>query len=178
MEGVYRGGYPVAVRLYRIALEDPLRLAIMSRPRDGEWLGIDLRMAKEAGVKLVVSCLEPGEAEQLGLEDEGRTAEALGLRFLSVPIPDHSTPADDRALDAAARALAAELRRGESVAVHCFAGLGRSPTVAAAALVATGMKLEAALERIGEARGAEVPETPDQKDWLEKFEARFKSRER
>jgi len=147
-----------------------MRLAIMSAPRGDSDLVPDLRAACAAGIRLVVSCLESAEVDQLGLEAEARVAESLGLGFLSVPIPDHSAPVDDERTQAAARAVAAALLRGVSVAVHCFAGRGRSPTLAAAALVATGLPLEEALGRISDARGRRVPERPEQVEWLKAFE--------
>ena len=43
------------------------RLAIVPRPRGGEWLDDDVRALKEQGFDLVVSLLTPDEAIDLGL---------------------------------------------------------------------------------------------------------------
>jgi len=48
---------------------------------------------REAGLDVVVSLLEPEEAEQLVLEDEAAAAAASGIAFHLFPIPDRGTPA-------------------------------------------------------------------------------------
>ena len=67
---------------------DSPHLAIVLRPRGGDWLVDEMRRIKASGVDTVVSLLEPLEAEMLGLEDEATAAEQAGMRFLSFPIPD------------------------------------------------------------------------------------------
>jgi hypothetical protein len=47
-----------------------LRLAIVPRPRGGDWLDDDIRLMK-AGVDVLVSMLPATEAPDLGLADEG-----------------------------------------------------------------------------------------------------------
>jgi protein-tyrosine phosphatase len=59
------------------------------------------------------------------------------------------------------------LQRGQSVAVHCRQSIGRSGMFTCAVLVALGLPVENAIATASEARGLTVPETPQQRMWLE-----------
>ena len=71
----------------------PGRLAIAARPRGGDWLADEAKGWQRAGIDMVVSLLESGEAAQLDLLDERSAAEDSGIRFVSFPIPDRGVPA-------------------------------------------------------------------------------------
>ena len=93
-------------------------------------------------------------------------AEATGLRLIELPTPDSGT-SDLQPFRALVAELVDELARGRHIAVHCRMGIGRSSTVAAAVLMAQGMQVRDAWAAISDARGIEVPDTPDQRRWLE-----------
>ena len=61
------------------------------------------------------------------------------------------------------------LEAGQSVAVHCRQGIGRSSLIAALLLVSAGVDPEAALAQISQARGCAVPDTLGQRDWIKSF---------
>jgi protein-tyrosine phosphatase len=63
---------------------------------------------------------------------------------LWLPTPDFIGPGVG-AIKIAVPFIQAMTREGRRVYVHCYAGVGRSPTVAAAYLFASGMSLEAAV---------------------------------
>jgi protein-tyrosine phosphatase len=126
---------------------------------------------REAGVEMVVSLLEPDEAAQLVLEDEAAAATAGGIAFRPFPIPDRGVPASKEAVATLANEILDALEAGRSVAVHCRQGIGRSGLVAGGVLVAMGKDPDAALKAVGAARGLEVPETKEQRHWLEVFAA-------
>jgi protein-tyrosine phosphatase len=65
-----------------------------------------------------------------------------------------------------AAAIRAHLAAGRGVAVHCYAGLGRSPLLAAMVLIDHGLDATEAIARVSRARGAAVPEMPEQHTWL------------
>ncbi|MEZ5300547.1 MAG: hypothetical protein R3F11_07800 [Verrucomicrobiales bacterium] len=65
--------------------------------------------------------------------------------------------------------MTAEVRGGRSVVFHCRAGIGRSSTMAAAALTCFGIGADEAFARISEARGLQVPDTDEQIDWVRRF---------
>jgi hypothetical protein len=80
--------------LYWIELPPPGRLAIMARPRAGDWLADEVAGWHAEGVGLVLSLLEPEEVRTLGLESEADLCAGLGIDFLSFPIPDRGLPAE------------------------------------------------------------------------------------
>jgi protein-tyrosine phosphatase len=61
------------------------------------------------------------------------------------------------------------MEQGETVAVHCRQGVGRSALLAACILAALGDRPDLAFERIAKARGCPVPDTPEQREWANRF---------
>jgi len=149
------------------------RLAIMPRPRAGDWLADELASWQRAGVDVLVSLLRADETEELGLNDEQSLADELGMAFISFPITDRGVPdsADDF-LDLANR-LENELRRGRGVGIHCRMGIGRSSLLAACLLVKSGDSPATAFEAISRARGLDVPDTQEQIAWLDSFQEKL-----
>jgi hypothetical protein len=68
--------------------------------------------------------------------------------------------------------LAARLRAGETLVVHCAAGKGRTGTTAACVLMALGAGLDAALRQIAAARPGAGPEVGSQRELVEHFARR------
>jgi protein-tyrosine phosphatase len=155
--------------LYWIPQATSGRLAIAARPRGGDWLADDLRALRIAGVDLLVSLLEPAEAEELELADEARLATHLGLSFVALPIPDRSVPTDVNALLSVLRSGQQALENGRTVAVHCRQGVGRSALVVTLFLVQQGQSADSAFAAISSARGVPVPETDEQGRWVRDF---------
>ncbi len=148
-------------------------LAIMPRPRSGDWLDDEISGLRDLGITDLVSLLEWHEELDLGLEGERAAAEAAGIRFWSFPVPDRSVPSDLAAFRTLVTALASRLEQGRSVAVHCRAGIGRSGILTAAILVNLGEEASRVFEVISEARGLEVPDTPEQVAWFERTSHEF-----
>lgn len=145
------------------------RLAILPRPRGGDWLGDETKAWHEAGIDVVVSLLEREEEAELVLQGEAAAAAANEVEFKSFPIPDRGVPESQESVAALASEIVDALEKGRNVAVHCRQGIGRSAVIAGAALVAAGEPLTAALATIRESRGLEVPETAEQRQWLRDF---------
>ena len=145
------------------------RLAITTRPRGGDWLEDEASGWRRAGIDVVVSLLEAGEADQLGLDDERKAAEANGIRFISFPIPDRGVPVSMSAAMSLMAALASTLDEGKNVVVHCRQGIGRSGLIAAGILATSGMQPNQAMEIVSAARGISIPETPDQRLWVQQL---------
>ena len=144
------------------------RLAVMSRPSGGDALVRALQGLRRKGIDALVCALTEGERDLLGLAAEPELARDAGLAFIDFPIADFSVPDDDDLAELAAK-LAVRLRSGDYVVVHCRGGIGRSGTVAAAALIALGATAEQAMELVSEARGVPAPETESQRALLRRL---------
>ena len=120
---------------------------------------------------MLVSMLQAAEAAELGLSEEAKLCEAGGIHFRSFPIPDRETPPSTAAFAKFVEELRAEAHAGRSVAVHCRASIGRSSLLLAALLTAEGHTPDDAFRRLTTARGVQVPDTPDQIRWVERFAA-------
>ncbi len=142
------------------------RLAIVLRPRGGDWLVDEFQGLRGAGIGAIVSLLEPQEAVLMDLSEEAAAAGDAGMRFLSLPILDRSVPNSTAAAIAVAGEIDDELRRGVNVAIHCRQSVGRAGLMAAAVLTASGVEPRRAFEIVSAARGVEVPETVEQRNWL------------
>lgn len=154
-----------------------VRLALMPRPRGGEYLADEIDGWRRLGVETVVSLLEPYEIRELELAQEESLCLAAHLQFISFPIPDRGVPSNLSHLSALLTNLEAQLKFGRSVAVHCRAGIGRSGLVSACILQAFGVDPDSAFGILSRARGVTVPDTDAQVDWVRDFaRERFRSR--
>jgi protein-tyrosine phosphatase len=122
-----------------------------------------------SGIDVVVSLLETEEVAELGLQHEAELCRSSGIDFMSFPIPDRGLPASRQEASRLARSLAASLRDGHIIGIHCRAGIGRSSIIAACVLICFGSGAEEALALIGTARGLRVPDTDEQRDWVLTF---------
>ena len=149
------------------------RLAIAARPRGGDWLDDEATAWRRAGIDAVVSLLEDREAAQLDLVRERQAAEDHAVAFLSFPIPDRGIPASSEAAITVIGHIVSQLEAGKNVAVHCRQGIGRSGLIVVGALMTSGVNAEDAIRIVGSARGVEVPETSEQRRWVEHLTSRI-----
>jgi protein tyrosine phosphatase (PTP) superfamily phosphohydrolase (DUF442 family) len=150
--------------IYWIPTEQTGRLGVSSRPRGGDWLSDEVASWRSAGVDVVVSLLTAEEQRELDLEAEAVASTNVGLTFFSLPVPDRSVPGSG--VEALTQRLRARLVAGESVLIHCRQGIGRSACLAASVLVVLGVHAAEALAGIRQARGQDVPDTSEQRDWI------------
>jgi len=155
--------------------KEGLRLAITPRPRGYDWLVDDIRLLKRAGIDVLVSALTPYETEDMGLLEESQCCQNYGLEFLSFPIEDRSVPTSFSEFDGLLNSLTDRLRKGKAVGVHCRAGIGRSSMIVASALIRDGLSVDSAFRAIQDARGCSVPDTAEQRQWVERYSSRFRS---
>ena len=155
--------------IYWLPLAGPGRLAIVPRPRGGDWLEEEVRSWRANGIDILVSLLTASEVQDLGLDDEAPLCKQLGIEYRSYPIADRETPTSKGSFLNIVETLTNELGSGKSVAVHCRQGIGRAPLVAVGILIMMGVNLEAAIAIVAEARGCPVPETAEQQRWLADF---------
>jgi protein-tyrosine phosphatase len=145
------------------------RLALAARPRGGDWLRDEILGWKRSGIDTVCSLLTKEEERDLDVEREKSEAQAQGMNFLSFPIADCQVPASENALSRHLEALDGELSAGRNVVLHCRQGIGRTGLVAACLLVTQGASASAAIEQLSSARGLPVPETAEQRRWIEHY---------
>ena len=157
----------VRAELYTIALPDYGPLSVMARPRGGDRLADVVTSWQEAGIMVVVSLLTSAEQWELDLTQEGDLCQQQNIHFLSLPIPDRQTPEDIGATLQVIEEAAQQLREGKHVAVHCRMGIGRAAMIAAGILVALGNQPDEALTLIEAARGCSVPDTEQQRAWVQ-----------
>jgi protein-tyrosine phosphatase len=138
----------------------------MARPRGGDWLADEMSALRDAGVDILVSMLSQQEMDELDLTEEASAARTAGVRFVSLPTPDRGLP-QTRAFKALVDELVAAMDAGNHVVVHCRMGIGRSSMVAAAVLMARGTRGPDAWAAIASARGLEIPDTEQQRQWVE-----------
>lgn len=131
----------------------------------------DLSRLAALGATGLLSLVEAKEFP--GGRDSFATAvHATGLEWTHFAIPDYGVPdtgfmADWRRLD-----LARRLREGESWAMHCRAGLGRTGTIAALLLVENGAGAADAIAQIRREHDAAAVETEAQENFLIAHEQR------
>jgi len=157
--------------IFWIEGEPGARLAVVLRPRPEDWLEEDLRRYSQNGIEAIVSLLEPREAAWLGLGLEETLAYQVGMEFLNYPIPDVHVPGDTASFRGFVSGIADRLVAGRSIGVHCRGSIGRSTVTAACALIHIGWKPGAAIEAIRKARGCDVPDTEEQRNWIMKYRA-------
>lgn len=159
------GGRDARVFWIDAPLLAPGRLGVMPRPMPDHFDEL-----KRQGVNVVVSVMEADKSAEIGLGDEAERCTVAGMSFITLPIVDHSVPSAVTPVARLSRQIRTLLESGQGVAVHCFAGLGRSPLVCAAVLIDHDLTTFEACDLITSARGVSVPETTEQTDWLLAYE--------
>jgi protein-tyrosine phosphatase len=122
---------------------------------------------RQAGADVLVSMLTAAELGELELDGEAAAAATAGMRFVALATPDRGVPPAQPPFRALVADLVDELVRDHHVVVHCRMGIGRSSMVAGAVLMARGMPAQDAWAAISRARGLTVPDTPEQRRWVE-----------
>jgi len=145
------------------------RLAILSRPRGGDWLQDEVREWRASGVDVAVSLLTDSEIADLDLGQEADLCKANGIQFFAFPIVDRGVPPSRTATLDFVKKLDSLLAEGQNLALHCRQGIGRSALIAACLLVLSGLAPAITFRRISAARGCSVPETSEQRHWVLEF---------
>lgn len=155
--------------LFWISRSGPGRLAIAARPRGGDWLSDEVLAWRDQGIDVVVSLLTSAEECELDIAEEESASRRYGLEFIRFPIRDRGIPESREAVLSMAQRLASYLQEGKVIVIHCRAGIGRSTILAASVLIVLGQSSSAAMEQIAAARHVPVPDTAEQKEWIERF---------
>ena len=170
----------------KTSVSDPLRIAVVtpdgtqgrigitlcpgktdSSAWSGPWardLDLDLDVIQHWGATALISMIEDQEFDCLSVRGLGNAVEHRHMEWWHLPIPDGSPPGPvfETAWGDAGGAIRDRLRLGFDVLIHCRGGLGRAGTIAARLLVELGMRPDAAVRRVRDARGPGAIETPAQ----------------
>jgi protein-tyrosine phosphatase len=144
----------------------PGKLAIIPRPRGGDWLEDEVRALRDEGFQTVVSMLTPEETEELGLTHESAIVRDHGLQFHNYPVPDLGVPGSRESAKEFIETLHRDLLAGQKIAVHCRGSIGRSGLVVSSLLVLSGIDPAEAFRQVSNARGVSAPETAEQREWV------------
>lgn len=119
------------------------------------------RPCAAGGANWLLSLCEPGE-----FPDAAALAAGLGhahIGWLRFPMPDYGLPGP--AWPTLFGQLLERLDAGERLAIHCWGGLGRSGSLAAALLTARGLPALEAIAQVRRARPGAI-ETAGQEAWV------------
>jgi atypical dual specificity phosphatase len=153
---------------YNFSWVIPGRLAGLSQPGLGEArdlrrgdLAAQLAELRALGLDCLVSLTESAA-------DFGPPCAEAGLAWEYLPIPEFDIPEDEPAFHRLVQRLLARLAGGQAVAVHCYAGVGR-----------TGLLLACLLGRLQRLPGEEAIrrlrllrpalETPEQEQFVRRY---------
>ena len=149
----------------------PGKLALAARPRGGDWLEDEVISWRRDGIDTVVSLLTPEEEKDLDLDREGEVVKRQGMGFISFPIPDRQVPVSPTEVAAILEMIDRELSAVKNVVVHCRQGIGRTGLMGACLLITKGMSPGRAMQSLSAARGNPIPETDEQRNWIEHYAA-------
>lgn len=117
-----------------------------------------LRLLQAEGINAVVNMRDEKDDRQFGLAPE---------EYCYLPTPDDEAPTIEQ-LNQGVDFIQKIIQEGGKVYIHCGAGVGRAPTMAAAFLIHQGMSVDEALETIRRVRPF-IFITPPQLQQLHRF---------
>lgn len=160
-------------RVYRYKL-DIGSIIMMPKPPRGIQLPSFIEYLKDRDVNSVVSLLQFDEVNALGLANEASECRNFEIEYLNFQIKDHGTPKFFVPYNQLIEKLASDVQQGKNIAIHCYAGIGRTGLTAASILIKLGMQVDMALIDLSGVRGLRVPETLEQITWLHHYSEQLK----
>ena len=124
---------------------------VLSHSRD---LHTDVQRIRNFGAAGIVTLVEDEEFDHLGIRELPSVLTAAGLWWRHLPIRDMGAPnrTFERQWSIDGPFLREALRAGDKLVLHCWAGLGRTGTIAAKLLVEFGVDPEEAIRQVRTAR--------------------------
>ena len=158
------------MNLRLVQLPHPARgsLLLSAMPGRFESLLDFEEQARAAGLAMIVCLTQRNEVDGLSPEYALAIRErALPCEWMNVPIPNFGVPADADAFRDAIELVAARVRSGDRVLLHCAAGIGRTGSAAACVLKSLGLGTADALKRVRDA--GSNPENAAQSGFVDWF---------
>lgn len=109
-----------------------------------------LSQLKAIGATAVITLMTAAELDEEGFQDFSSVVKEAGLDWFHLPVPDFGVPGADFELawDACRLELQQRLHSGDTLAVHCKGGSGRTGMVAAKLMLDAGFAPEDAITAI------------------------------
>jgi len=85
-----------------------------------------LKEYRQAKIDTVVMLITPEESLIRAGRDLESLYESEGMGVIHLPIIDFDVPEDDAAMESALDEVITQAERGKNIAIHCFAGRGRT----------------------------------------------------
>lgn len=127
-------------------------------------------------VEKLITLLETPEFAALQIPNLLLQVQAHGMRSQQFPIQDFGTPTSMDGLLELVESILEDVAHGQTVVIHCKAGLGRTGLVTAACLVALGYAPEDAFAAVRQSRPGSI-ETPEQEAYAEAFAKAWQERD-
>lgn len=105
---------------------------------------------KQAGAAGIITLMADAELAENAAAEIGQVSQRMGLQWYQLPVADDAAPAAD--FQAAWQQHSAEilqrLNAGETLAIHCKGGSGRTGLIAAQIVLAAGGELQETIEAV------------------------------
>jgi atypical dual specificity phosphatase len=144
------------------------KLAGMERPGSHGKLRDDLEFLRMNNIHAIVSLTET-PLEKAFIEE-------FGFKYMHLPIPDFTPPSGEQ-IERFLRFYHEMEAEGHGTLVHCGAGMGRTGTMLACALVEKGMGAEPAIDKVRTERPYSI-ETEEQEEAIRAFAALLAKRKK
>ena len=141
-------------------------ISLMPKPPGGKQLADYIDYLQNRDIHILVSLLQYDEINSFSLINEGSHCKDFGIEFINFQIKDHDVPQFFLPFNQLIDKLANDVKQGKNIAIHCYAGIGRTGLTAASILIKLGMQVDLALINLSQTRRLRVPETIDQITWL------------
>lgn len=130
-----------------------------------------LSVLKEAGAAAVISLMPHHELTTNGAEQTAEQCQALGLGWYHLPVADEQVPQQDfdAGWKASGPAILEQLRGGQSLAIHCKGGSGRTGLIAARILIEAGIVRAEAIALVQALRPKAI-QHPAHVSWISQFD--------
>ncbi|MCQ2036311.1 cyclin-dependent kinase inhibitor 3 family protein [Stutzerimonas kunmingensis] len=125
---------------------------------------------KQAGASAVITLMPLSELAANGVEHMAKRCQALGLGWFHLPVADEQVPLEDfgRGWKESRQQILDLLAAGQSIAIHCKGGSGRTGLIAARILIEAGIPRVDAIALVQALRPKAI-QHPAHINWINQF---------